>query len=263
MNVKSHSVHHHLSSNDKDKPWLMLIHGLFGSLDNLAVIRRELQNDFNVLSVDLPDHGKSIYTEQFGFDTYANYMFDLLDDLGIEKIQVLGHSLGGKVAMCMALTQPNRITKLVLADIAPVKYEPRHQSVLSGLNNVDLNNTLDRNHANEQMVEHIVEPGVRQFLLKSLYQEDGKWSWRFNLALLERDYPRLSGAIESEKPFTKPVLFIKGGNSDYLLAKHQSPIAKLFPNSQAKIIQNTGHWLHSEKPSIFNRLARSFLLSAE
>ena len=165
--------------------------------------------------------------------------------------------------MCMALSQPNRISKLVLADIAPVKYEARHQAVLSGLNNVDLNNTRDRNHANEQMAEFIVEPGVRQFLLKSLYQENGSWSWRFNLSLLERDYPFLSGAIESDNQFTKPVLFIKGGNSDYLLAEHQAPIAKLFPNSQAKIIQNTGHWLHSEKPNIFNRLARSFLLSSE
>lgn len=256
----SHPVNHHYSSTDKDKPWLLLIHGLFGNLDNLAVIRRELQSDFNVLSVDLPDHGKSLSTNEFSFDEYASYLFDLIDQLAIEELHILGHSLGGKIAMTMALQQSHRVLKLVIADIAPVHYVARHQAVLAGLNNVKLDTTRDRTHANEQMAEHVLEADVRQFLLKSLYQNNNDWTWRFNLALLERDYVHLSQAIESDDQFVKPVLFIKGGNSDYLLPEHQAPIAKLFPNSQAKVIQNTGHWLHSEKPNIFNRLAKTFLL---
>lgn len=238
----------------------MLIHGLFGSLDNLAVVRRELQLDFNVLSVDLPDHGKSARTMSFSFDNYADQLNHLLVQLEIDPTFVLGHSLGGKVAMTLALRYPDKVNKLVLADIAPVRYNARHQNVIAGLNNVDLISTRDRNHANEQMAGHIVEPGVRQFLLKSLYQDNNQWAWRFNLGLLQRDYALLSGAIESEQQFSKPVLFIKGGNSDYLLPEHQNVITSLFPDSKAKVIQNTGHWLHSEKPNIFNRLAKSFLL---
>ena len=261
MLIDSHPINHHYSSTEENKPWLLLIHGLFGSLDNLAVIRRDLQSDFNVLSVDLPDHGKSQHTTAFSFEHYASQLFDLIDQLKIKELHILGHSLGGKIAMMMALKQSHRITKLVIADISPAKYSARHHAVLAGLNNVDLNNTKDRTHANQQMAEYVIEPGVRQFLLKSLYQNDGKWAWRFNLNLLERDYNHLSQAIESDNQFVNPVLFIKGGNSDYLLSEHQAPIAKLFPNSQAKVIQNTGHWLHSEKPNIFNRLTRSFLLA--
>lgn len=252
-------VNYVIHQDNPDKPWLMLIHGLFGSLDNLAVVRRELQQEFNVLSVDLPDHGKSARTTTFSFENYADKLNHLLTFLNIDDIFVIAHSLGGKVAMKLSLLYPDKINRLVLADIAPVRYQARHQNVMAGLSNVDLENTQDRNHANEQMAKYIVEPGVRQFLLKSLYQENNRWLWRFNLALLERDYTLLSDAIDSDQQFVKPVLFIKGGNSDYLLPEHQAPIAKLFPDSRAKVIQNTGHWLHSEKPNIFNRLAKAFL----
>lgn len=240
----------------------MLIHGLFGSLDNLAVIRRDLDKDFQVLSVDLPDHGLSSWSSDFSFADYAEQIVALLDHLGLEQVHLLGHSLGGKVAMYLALHHPSRVTSLLVADIAPVAYPARHEAVLAGLNAVDLQSTTSRNHANEQMAEHIVEPGVRQFLLKSLYQTNSGWNWRFNLTLLQRDYALLSGAIESDNQFTDPVLFVKGGQSDYLLSEHRPAIGKLFPNSQAKIIQGTGHWLHAEKPHIFNRVAREFLIKA-
>lgn len=238
----------------------MLIHGLFGSLDNLAVIKRGMQDEFNILSVDLPDHGKSFKTKKFDFNSYANYLIDLLSNLHIQQTHIIGHSLGGKIAMRMALDQSELIQKLVIADIAPVRYPTRHQAVLSGLRAVDLQITQDRNHANQQMAQYVIEPGVRQFLLKSLFQTDSGWQWRFNLDLLERDYEILSDEIASDEKFHGPVLFIKGGNSDYLLSEHQPSIMKLFPNSKAKIIQNTGHWLHAEKPQIFNRLAKTFLL---
>lgn len=253
------SLNYHLTSSDSDKPYIALIHGLFGDLNNLAMIRRELESDFNVLSIDLPDHGQSQYSQIFSFAGYAQVIIELLDYLKIEKCHMLGHSLGGKVAMTIALEFPQKVDKLLLADIAPVAYSPRHQNVFNGLQNVNLANTRDRKHAENQLADHIIEPGVRQFLLKSLFRHEEQWQWRFNLSLLIRDYPLLSAAVESNNQFDGDVLFIKGSESDYLLASHKEAIAKLFPNSQAKIIQGTGHWLHAEKPSIFNRIVKAFL----
>lgn len=253
------SLNYHLTSVDSDKPYITLIHGLFGDLNNLAMIRRELESDFNVLSIDLPDHGQSQYSQVFSFEGYAQVIIELLGYLKIEKSHMLGHSLGGKVAMTIALVFPQKVDKLLLADIAPVAYTPRHQNVFNGLQNVDLENTRDRKHAENQLADHVMEPGVRQFLLKGLYRNAKQWQWRFNLSLLIRDYPLLSAAVESDNHFDGKVLFIKGSESDYLQASHKQAIAKLFPNSQAKIIQGTGHWLHAEKPSIFNRIVKGFL----
>lgn len=252
-------LNHHISSQDPNKPWLVLIHGLFGSLDNLAVIRRGFENSHNVVSIDLPDHGSSYYSSEFSFVNYAQAIVDLLNDLEVKQCQLLGHSLGGKVAMKIALTHPKLVEKLVIADIAPVEYSPRHYDVINGLSAVNLPEIKTRNDAAKAMAEHIVEPGVIQFLLKSLYKSEHGWQWRFNLPLLIRDYPKLSQAIESKNQFSNPVLFVKGGQSDYLLAEHKPAIDKLFPNSKAKIIGSAGHWLHSQKPDLFNRIVAEFL----
>jgi len=238
---------------------LILVHGLFGSLENLGMIKRHMQAFFDVISVDLPDHGQSFYTQQFSYQEYAQSILSLMDTLDLAKANILGHSLGGKIAMYLALNHPNRVNKLVVADIAPVAYSPRHQAVLAGLNAVNLNQITDRKQAERQMSEFIQEPGVRQFLLKSLSKSDNGWKWAFNLALLQRDYGLLSQAISSDKAFTGSTLFVKGANSDYLLAEHQPIIQALFPHSKARVIANTGHWLHAEKPAAFNQAVAQFL----
>jgi esterase len=258
-NFTSLKLNYQLTKAEKTMPLVILLHGLFGSLDNLTMLRRELEKDFQVLSIDLPDHGRSEFSTSFSFEHYAQHIALLMDELAIAQAHVVGHSLGGKIAMCLALTHPQKVSKLVLADIAPVAYPPRHQAVFAGLNAVDLANLQDRAEAKAQLALHIEEEGVRQFLLKSLYQQDNNWHWRFNLAMLQRDYTLLCGAIESAHSFNKPVLFIKGGLSEYLLPQHKAHIDRLFPQAQAKIIQGTGHWLHAEKPVIFNRLVSDFL----
>ena len=259
-NVQQNSpLFYHLSSQDPEKPYVGLIHGLFGDLNNLAMVRRGLEDEFNVLSIDLPDHGQSQQTPQFSFQGYAELILELLGFLSISEIHIVGHSLGGKIAMTLALNHPGRVNKLILADIAPVRYTPRHHNVFSGLLNLDLEQVRDRKHADEELAKHIIEPGVRQFLLKSLFKQDDSFRWKFNLPLLHRDYDLLSEAIHADQPFAGDVLFIKGGNSDYLLAEHSEHIQSLFPNSQAKIIQGTGHWLHAEKTTVFNRIVKTFL----
>ncbi|MFT5676964.1 MAG: esterase [Paraglaciecola sp.] len=224
------------------------------------MLRRELENNFQILLVDLPDHGKSQFTENFSYKHNAQLLVTLLDELDIRQPSLIGHSMGGKVAMTMALNYPDRIARLVLLDIAPVAYQPRHTNVFEGLNSIELTSLLDRRQAEEMLAHTIDEQGVRQFLLKSLYQIDGAWQWRFNIELLYRDYGKLSEAVVSSQHYERPTLFIKGERSDYLKAEYRKAVITLFPNSTSKIVGGTGHWLHAEKPVICGRIITDFLL---
>ncbi|MEP1382540.1 MAG: alpha/beta fold hydrolase [Paraglaciecola sp.] len=255
------AVNYQIHSDDSQKPWIILIHGLFGSLDNLSGLRRLFTEQFQVLSIDLPDHGQSSFTEEFSFKHYAHLISQTLAALNIQSATLVGHSLGGKVAMQIALDNASLVKRLVIIDIAPVKYLPRHNQVFAGLNAVDLGHIESRKQAEESLAQHIQESGVRQFLLKSLYNQENQWFWRFNLKLLQRDYRKLSEAIESEHSFNKPVLFIKGQLSDYLLAEHKEATLTLFPNSKSRVINGVGHWLHAEKPKVCHEMIMSFILA--
>lgn len=254
------SLNYQISKTSESAQWVVILHGLFGSLSNLSITKKSLEAQFNVISFDLPDHGESDRTNEFSFEFYANAIHLQLDTLGIHQFNLLGHSLGGKIAMMMANIQPEKIQKLLIADISPAAYSPRHQNVFAGLEAVDLATTIDRKHADSQLAQHIEMPSVRQFLLKSLYRNNENWHWRFNLPLLKRDYAKLSCALPSFT-FLGSTLFIKGANSDYLTSEHSELIKSMFPNSQAKIISGTGHWLHAEKPHIFNRIVENFLVA--
>lgn len=240
---------------------LVLIHGLFGSYENLGVIARALQQDFQLINVDLRNHGRSPRADSMDYPQLAADVFATLASLGIEQCAVLGHSMGGKVAMQMALSQPARISKLILADISPVVNEPRHQRILQGLAAIDLTLLKDRKQADLLLQPFVDELGVRQFLLKNLYKDPtDQFQWRFNLTALIDNYQQLLAAPTVTEPYTGDTLFIKGGNSDYIQAAHQPLILKLFPNASAKIIQGTGHWLHAEKPAAFSKIVSDFLL---
>lgn len=239
---------------------IVLIHGLFGSLENLGVIARQLEDEFQVFSIDLPDHGQSPRTDTFSFKNYADMVVKTMRSYGLEKAHLLGHSLGGKVAMHIALTQPELVDKLVVADIAPVSYAPRHQNVFAALTSFEPKDIRSRQEADKLMSAHIDELGVRQFLLKSLYKnQHGNFEWRFNLPLLLRDYEHLSQGIDAEQAHLGDVLFIKGGDSDYITMDHQTKIKRLFPNANAKIMAGAGHWLHAQKPFVFAGIVAKFL----
>jgi esterase len=239
---------------------VVLIHGLFGDSDNLSVIRRQFETTHHVISIDLPDHGKSPWSEHFSFDIWAQQVIKTLQSLDIDKAFVVAHSLGGKIAMRAASLAPELIEKLVIMDIAPVKYEQRHHNVIDGLENVKLDNIANRKEAMAQLSEYVEDPGTRSFLLKSLYQDAEKqWQWRFNLTLLIRDYPLLSDWPFQGEFFCGDITFIKGSKSDYITAAHQASIMAQFPNAKAKIV-DAGHWLHAEKPQLVNTLLTRILL---
>lgn len=238
---------------------LVLIHGLLGSLENLNMVAKGLAEHFTVTSIDVRNHGSSFHDEDMSYENLAQDVINLLDHLNIENAYILGHSMGGKIAMQTALSFPERVNKLIVADIAPVQYPPHHQQILAGLQAINVEQLTNRKQADAELAHYVEEAGIRQFLLKNLAVENGKFRFKCNLSNISSCYQQIMQGQQSDQAFEKAVLFIKGGNSDYITAEHKEVIGSLFPMSQAKIIQGAGHWLHAEKPAIFNKIVLNFL----
>lgn len=249
--------------NQSSVETVVLIHGLFGSLENLGAVARSLQPDYRVVSVDLPNHGRSPWVPavSMGLSTMAEQLSALLDHLNIERCALLGHSLGGKVAMELAMAQPERVSRLIVADIAPVQYPRRHDGIFDALRALPLPGLKGRRDADQFLKDKISEAGVRQFLLKSLYKnEAGEYQWRMNLEGLYEAYHEFVAA-PSDGCYSGPCLFIKGELSDYLLESHREAVTSRFPHVQLKVMQGCTHWLHAQKPETFARLCLKFLAS--
>ncbi len=239
---------------------VVLIHGLFGSLDNLGMLARPLSEQYRVISVDLRNHGASFHSDEMSYPTQAADLLALFDQLGLEQVALVGHSMGGKVAMQVAKQAPTRVARLVVADIAPVAYpHARHQNVFAGLNATLEQAPQSRGEAEAILAEHVEIAGVRQFLLKSFAKGESGWGWRFNVPALERNYANIMGWPDPQSRFEGPALFIKGGDSDYMLPAHTETVMAQFPAAKARVIAGTGHWLHAEKPVLFNKLVVDFL----
>lgn len=237
---------------------LVMLHGLFGSWDNLGASVKALAEQYDVVAVDLRNHGRSDHQPDHSYPLMADDLLRLLDSLSLEQVMLLGHSMGGKVAMEFALTHPERVERLIIVDIAPVEYPHHHTKVFDGLKSVDLNSIKSRNHADLHLSQHVEEPGVRAFLLKNLYREEGNFKWRMNIDALETQYVNIAAAPRAGL-FAKPTLFIKGADSDYLTSDHQLAVSSRFPKAKLKIIAGTGHWPHAEKPDLFLRIVRDFI----
>ncbi|MBY6197534.1 alpha/beta fold hydrolase [Vibrio hangzhouensis] len=237
---------------------VVLIHGLFGDLNNLGVLARDLKQDFDVISIDLRNHGRSFHSREHDYRLMAQDVIHLLEYLDISSPTVIGHSMGGKVAMKMCdFDYP--INKLVVMDMSPVAYQTRrHDNVFAGLEAVTAAKPTTRSEAMTLLSRHIDLEGVRQFLGKSLYNNGQHLDWRFNVASLNDNYLSILG-WHPIKQTDIPVLFIKGGDSDYLIAEHQPLIQAQFSHAKAHVIANTGHWLHAEKPTEVLRAIRKFI----
>lgn len=240
-------------------PVILLIHGLFGSLGNLGLLARDLVQDHTVISVDLRNHGHSFHSDTMNYPAMAEDLNHLLSDLNISSLVVIGHSMGGKAAMALCNIAAEKISKLIVLDMAPVAYqERRHDNVFAGLKAVIENQPATRKEALNCLAEHIELDGVRQFLAKSLHKQDGHMQWLFNVEGIIDNYHHIQNWT-TIAPFNNETLFLKGANSDYLMSEHQTLILEQFPNSKAHIIANTGHWLHAEKPAEVLRSIRRFI----
>lgn len=234
---------------------IVLIHGLFGSLDNLGVLARDLVADHDVVQVDLRNHGLSGRSETMDYPAMAQDILETLDAQGLNKVILIGHSMGGKAAMAVTALAPERIEKLVAIDIAPVDYQVRrHDEIFNAVNAVSDAGVTSRQQAAEIMRQHIAEEGVVQFLLKSFV--DGEW--RFNVPVLWSQYSHIVG-WETVPAWRGPALFIRGGASPYVEETHREALLSQFPKARAHVIAGAGHWVHAEKPQAVLRAIRRFL----
>lgn len=240
---------------------IVLLHGLFGSLSNLGLLARDLSQDHRVISLDLRNHGLSFKSQQHDYTLMAQDVIDTLGALGIDKAIIIGHSMGGKVAMKMAALAPALTEKLIVMDMAPVAYQQRrHDNVFNGLHAVMEQKPTSRHEALQLLAQHIELDGVRQFLAKSLYKEGHHLAWRFHVDALINNYDSILGWTPIEQT-NIPTLFVKGGDSDYLTAEHQSLVQQQFSQAKAHVIAGTGHWLHAKKPAEVLRAIRKFIAS--
>ena len=240
---------------------LLILHGFLGMSDNWKTIGLQLAtNGFQVHLLDMRNHGRSFHSDEFSYELMAQDVFDYCKANDLGKVNVLGHSMGGKTAMLFAVTYPEMVEKLIVADIGPKFYPQHHQTILGGLNAVDFSLKPSRNEVEEILSQYITDFGTRQFLLKSLYwQEPGQLAFRFNLAVFNKKIEEIGKPLPENTVFNKPTLFIRGGNSNYILDEDFSTIQQHFSDSKIETIPNAGHWLHAENPKMFYEMASLFL----
>jgi pimeloyl-ACP methyl ester carboxylesterase len=240
---------------------LLILHGFLGMSDNWKTMGVQFASEgFEVHILDLRNHGRSFQSEEFSYELMVQDIVQYCEEHQLEKINVLGHSMGGKTAMLLAARFPNLVEKLIVADIGPKYYAPHHQDILAGLNAVDFSQKPSRNDVEEILSQYIPDFGTRQFLLKSLYwQEPGQLAFRFNLAVFNKKITEIGVSLPTDLVFEKPTLFIRGGNSNYVLDQDIEAIKVQFPNAEIKTIPNAGHWLHAENPALFYQLSLSYL----
>jgi esterase len=243
---------------------IVLLHGLFGAHGNLGALARALQHTFAVYSLDLPGHGRSRWLADLDLPRMADRVRQCLDEEGVAHAHLLGHSLGGKVAMQLALQYPARVESLIVADIAPVEYSGRHHQVFEALEAVAAQDCESRDAAAAIMSRYLHEDAVIQFLLASLQRDaQGHYHWRFDLAGIRAAYPALLAAPGAGQSYAGPVLFIRGGDSDYIREQDWPVVRAFFPQASIKIMHGCGHWLHAQNPRVFNGIVTRFLAPLE
>lgn len=245
------------AQNPHNNPPIVLVHGLFGSLDNLGILARDLVLDRDIIQVDMRNHGLSPRSPDMTYPAMAQDLLDILNESQIEKATFIGHSMGGKAVMALSALAPERIAGLVAIDIAPVDYHVRrHDEIFAAINAVTDAGAATRQQAATVMRQHLNEEGVIQFLLKSFV--DGQW--RFNVPVLWEQYDNIVG-WQTVPPWPHPALFIPGGNSPYVTDAYRETLLAQFPQARTHVIAGAGHWVHAEKPEAVIRAIRRYLTS--
>ncbi len=242
-------------------PPLVILHGLFGTLDNWQTLARRWAEEHTVFLVDLRNHGRSPHLDAMTYPLMAADLKTFLEEKFVFQTHLLGHSMGGKVAMQFALDYPDMMEKLVVVDIAPKPYNHGHNAVFDAFNAVDPATLTDRSEAEELMRPHVPEDDVRLFLLKNLSRsKDGGFAWKMNLAVIERDYPHIiAGMNEDATAFEGPTLFVRGADSDYVSDGDLPAIHRFFPAATLETIAGAGHWIHAQQPEVLYEMVREFL----
>jgi pimeloyl-ACP methyl ester carboxylesterase len=257
---------------------VVLLHGLYGSSDNWQSIAKKLADNYQVIVPDLRNHGRSPHSYMHNYLAMALDVIDLLNDIGLDKAIIVGHSMGGKVAMQMAFSYPQRVQKLVVVDIAPKAYQQllspaqhvlEHLNILQGITFIDLSQITSRQQADDELSPFISDKSTRQFILKNLVRENDSFRWAFNLEALTKALPEILSGFDNEKliknntQFDKQTLFIRGENSHYIEKEDFDTINALFPHNEIVTIPDAGHGLHVEKPDVFLKVLSDFLFQKD
>lgn len=238
---------------------LIILHGLFGSSDNWMGIGKQFARRYEVIIPDLRNHGRSPHSSSWDYPAMAHDIFELTQKTGMTSIRLLGHSMGGKVAMAFAATHPSLVHKLVIADIAPRRYPVHHRSILDGLLSIVPGQLSGRKEADEILSRYVPEAGVRQFLLKNLERTGDTFRWKLNLEEINRQIENVGMSTYPDEVIKTPTLFARGANSDYISDGDIMEIRQFFSHAQVETIRNAGHWLHAEQPAAFLQIVSSFL----
>ena len=250
-------LHHRILGEGKP---MIILHGLFGFSDNWQTHAKKLAEYYQVILVDLRNHGHSNWSNEFSYELMAEDVHELCTELQLEEIILVGHSMGGKVAMHFAQKYESMLEKLVVVDIGMKQYPMHHQHILAGIHAVELENIKTRRVAEEQLSQYIDSDGVKQFLLKNLYwKEKGKLAWRMNVEVLEREMENILSKVPEHEVET-PTLFIRGELSNYILDEDIEDIEHSFFDMELITIENAGHWVHAEAPQEFLDSLLSFCL---
>ncbi len=240
---------------------LIILHGLFGQSDNWNTLAKQFaEQNFQVFTVDLRNHGLSPHSDDFNFQVMSDDVLELITDNQLRNVILIGHSLGGKVAMELAIKHPEVIDKLVVVDIAPKYYPVHHQSVLQALEAVDFSLVKTRKQAEEILSKFISDFGTKQFLLKNIYwKENGEMAWRFNLKAIAAQIENVGEATKNDTTCDVPTLFIRGEKSNYILDSDMNLIQEIFTHNMLETIADAGHWVHAEKPKEFFETVMKFV----
>ncbi|HEY5746760.1 MAG TPA: alpha/beta fold hydrolase [Chryseolinea sp.] len=238
---------------------LIILHGLFGSSDNWLTQAKLFSNEFKVYTVDQRDHGQSPHSTAFDYTSMVADLAEFIDTHNIQNPVIIGHSMGGKVAMNFALAHPGKLEKLIVVDISPRLYDLEHYVIVKGLNAIPIQSVSSRNEADALLAEYVPEPDVRQFLLKNLQRKpEGGFSWKINLPLISAQLSNIGVDLQVQGTFEKPTLFIRGARSKYVPDSDWPKITSIFPNARLETME-TGHWVQAEKPQEFVNVVTQWL----
>ena len=236
-----------------------MLHGIFGSSDNWLTQSRMLSEKYHTYALDLRNHGQSPHAASFDYPSMVDDVVEFMEQHGISDPILMGHSMGGKVAMNLAVEHPEKIQRLIVVDIAPRHYNMKNYVVLEGLTSIPVDEVTSREHADELLARHVDEPGVRLFLLKNLQRKpEGGFRWKLNLPAIADNIEKIGLPLQYEGKFEKPTLFVRGSQSNYVRDKDVELIKSIFPNASIETL-DAGHWTPAEKPKEFNELVLKWL----
>lgn len=240
---------------------LLILHGYLGMSDNWKTLAGQYVNQgFQVHALDLRNHGRSFHSDEFTYEAMVQDVYDYCLEHNLSNIDLIGHSMGGKVGMFFAMTHPDMLQKLVVADIAPKYYAPHHQDIMAALKAVDFSKKPTRAEVDQIMEPFVPDFGTRQFLMKNLYwAEPDQLAFRFNYPVFEKVIDNIGQELPPASVFEKPTLFLRGSNSNYIKDADFDNIKRHFPDSTIEDIANAGHWLHAENPKEFFKKTIAFL----